>query len=293
MSARVDKSWKDKGLKSFSLEAILGTLTHYGVPLDEAGFKAAAAEKEPLDLAMDWNKTWKGTGQFVQFPFAAVNELFMRLFPDRVTPQKIAIALMEVMSHALGVSQGREDAKLEEAFSKMDPLVSQLPPKGDRRDSFLSELVTYIEPVAKNFNNLPVALAQNGKKGEALRLAKLTEQLFEDREGTVTAVVRALTGEREGAIVDLAGWAADANRELYARYYALDSLYQLDAFAAIQQQGLAVFDAAAEAKKWQLADTIAHMLAHLTQKTETSADFIQQVQARLNRAHAQTGGHSH
>ena len=293
MSARVDKQWKEKGLSSFGVDAILGTLGHYGVKFDEASFKAAAADKYPLELALEWNQSWKGTGQFQQFPFAAVNELFARLLPEKVTPQKVAVALMEVMSACALVTQGREDAKVDEAFGKIEPLASQLPPAGDRRDAFLSELVSYIEPVAKAFNELPVALAQQGKKGEALRLATLTEKLFEDRAGTVTAVVRALTGEREGAVTDLAAWAADAGREVYARYYALDALYQLDAFAALQANGLAVFDAAATEKKWSLADTIAHMLASLVRKTETSTEFIQQVNARLERAHAQTGGHHH
>lgn len=38
MADRVDKSWKDKGLGAFSTQAILGTLAHYGVALDEGGF---------------------------------------------------------------------------------------------------------------------------------------------------------------------------------------------------------------------------------------------------------------
>lgn len=293
MGNRVDKQWKEKGLSSFGVEAILGTLGHYGVSYDEAGFKAAATDKYPLELALEWGKAWKGTGQFAQFPFAAVNELFARLLPEKITPQKVAVALMEVMAATAALTQNREDAKVDEAFGKIEPMSSQLPPAGERRDAFLSELVSYIEPVAKSFNELPVALAAQGKKGEAMRLAALTEKLFEDRAGTVTAVVRALTGEREAAVADLSTWAGDAARDVYARYYALDALYQLDAFDGIKAHGFAVFDAAAADKKWSLADTIAHMLATMVRKVETSADFIQQVNARLERAHAQTGGHHH
>ena len=43
MSAeRVDKKWQEKGLESYSTEAILGTLQHYGVTTDEAAFKKVA-----------------------------------------------------------------------------------------------------------------------------------------------------------------------------------------------------------------------------------------------------------
>ena len=105
MSARVDKQWKDKGLGGYSTEAILGTLGHYGVAYDEAGFKAAAAEKFPLELAMDWKSKWKGTGQFATFPYTAANELYTRLLPDSPTPMKGATQLIELIAHALHLAK--------------------------------------------------------------------------------------------------------------------------------------------------------------------------------------------
>lgn len=291
MSARVDKQWKEKGLSTYSTEAILGTLGHYGVSYDEAGFKAAAAEKFPLELAGEWRGRWKGTGQFAAFPFAAVNELYARLLPERPTPMKAAHVVLDVIANALRLINAREDANLAGAFEHWRALAKELPPKGDRRDAFLAEFVPFIESWAQSFNELPERLAKAGKKDEALEVARIHETLFVDREGCVTAVVRAHTGEREAVEQELSAWAADAGRDPYARYSALDALYQLEAWAPVMAQGLAVFDAAAEQKAWGLADSVAHLLAHLAQKTQVDSAFLRAVRERLDRAHAHTGGH--
>ena len=291
MSARVDKQWKDKGLAGYATEAILGTLGHYGVSYDEAGFKAAASEKFPLELALEWKGKWKGTGQFATFPYTAANELFSRLLPDRPSPMKGATQLIELIAHALKTIAGQSDADLNAVFGRWDALVAGLPPAGDRRDAFMREFVTFIDSWAKTFNELPERLAKAGKKDEALRFAKVHEVLFPDREGCMTAVVRAHTGEREAAVGDLVKWASEAGRDVFARYSALDSLVQLDEFNHVKKLGLEVFDAAAEKKNWGLADSIAHLLGHLVQKGGADAAYIREVSSRLDRAHAHTGGH--
>ena len=51
---RVDKGWTKKGLDSYSTEAILGTLAHYGVATDESGFRALAEGQFPLQIARSW-----------------------------------------------------------------------------------------------------------------------------------------------------------------------------------------------------------------------------------------------
>jgi hypothetical protein len=291
MSARVDKQWKDKGLTGYSTEAILGTLGHYGVALDEAGFKRGAAEKFPLELAVDWKARWKGTGQFAAFPYAAANELFGRLIPERPTPMKAAHQVLELIAHALKTIAAQSDAELGAAFGRWDELVTSLPPKGDRRDAFMREFVTFIESWAKTFNELPERLAKAGKKDEALRFARVHEVLFADREGCMTAVVRAHCGEREAAVADLVKWTQEPGREIYARYSALDALLQLDELSHVQAQGLAVFDAAAEQRQWGLADSIAHLLGHLVQRGGVDQAFARAVRDRLDRAHQHTGGH--
>ena len=103
MNARVDKQWKDKGLTGYSTEAILGTLGHYGITLDEAGYKAFAADKFPLEIAVEWKGQWKGTGQFAAYPYAAANELFGRLLPEKPAPMKTAHIVLDLIANALSL----------------------------------------------------------------------------------------------------------------------------------------------------------------------------------------------
>lgn len=290
MADRVDKSWKEKGLAGYSTQAILGTLSHYGVALDEAGFKAAAETHFPMEFALEWKPKWKGTGQFAAFPYAAANELFTRLLPDAVSPTKAAQALLEVIGAGLRSLDGKE-ADLGAALTAMEGLLPKLPAPGDRRDTFLGEFVGYIETWAKPFNDLPMRLAAANRKDEAMRVAKVNEGLFPDREGCVTALVRASSGEREAAVVDLAERVGDASKDVYARYSALDALFTLDEHDLTKVHGLAVFDAAAAGQKWGLADTIAHLLGHLVQKVGGDAQYIHEVERRLELAHHHGGGH--
>jgi hypothetical protein len=291
MSARVDKQWKDKGLSGYSTEAILGTLGHYGVTLDEGGFKAAAAGTTPLELAIAWKPKWKGTGQFAPYPYAAANELFSRLLPDVPSPMKTAHQVLDLIAHALKDLAGKDDAKLADSFKAWDALVPSLPPKGDQRDAFLRELVTFLESWAPTFNELPERLAKAGKKDFAIQFAKVHEVLFTDREGCMVAIVRAQSGERDAAVADLSTWAAEVGRDIFARYSALDALYQLEAFQPCKDLGLAVFDEAAAQAKWGLADSIAHLLGHLVQKVGADQAYVREVRSRLDRAHQHTGGH--
>ena len=289
--ARVDKQWKDKGLTGYSTEAILGTLGHYGVALDEAAFKAAASSRFPLEIALDWKPKWKGTGQFAPFPYAAANELSNRLLPEQPTPMKIVHIVLDLIANALKLVAGKEDANLPGAFVNWDEVVPRLPAKGERRDAFLRELVTFLESWAQTFNELPERLAKAGKKDEALRFALVHEVLFTDREGCMTALVRAQSGEREAAVADLRQWAEESARDVFARYSALDALFQLEEFETTKGLGLVVFDAAAKEEKWGLADSIAHLLGHVAQKIGGDATFMREVRNRLDRAHAHTGGH--
>lgn len=293
MNERVDKQWRNKGLTEYSVSAILGTLTHYGVALDEAAFRTSADGRFPLELAVQWKPHWKGTGQFAAFPYAAANELFNRLLPHSPTPIKTAHVVLDVIAHALKLESKLADADFAKAIAGWEELVPKLPPKGERRDIFMEELVSVLESWAQTFNELPERLAKSGNKDAALKLAHVHELLFPDREGCMTAVVRAHTGEREAAVADLTTWAADKTRDVFARYSALDSLYQLEAYEGIKAHGLVVFDEAAAQGKWGLADAVAHLLGHLTQKTEVDGTFVRDVRARLDRAHAHTGGHHH
>jgi hypothetical protein len=76
---RLDKAWREKGLDSYSLEAILGTLRHYGVSVSEESLRQVGSEEEALELAEGWQRVWKGTGPFRDLPSEAALELWDRL----------------------------------------------------------------------------------------------------------------------------------------------------------------------------------------------------------------------
>jgi hypothetical protein len=281
MTDRVDKKWKEEGLTKYSISAIVGTLKHYGAQVEEAAFGEFAKDKSPLEIAMTWRQNWKGTGPWAPFPYAAANELIAKVFPDRVTPMKAAEVVMACIVTGTNVANGKvNDFNIElTAFEKM---AAQLPTEEKARTSFLGEMVGLIEGAAQAFNELA---------SEAKRMAAAHELLFPDRKGMVMAVVRAHLGERDAAVSDLKTWAGEASRDAYARYSALDSLYQLTAFQEISAVGLSVFDAAAQENEWGLADSIAHLLAHVVKRGGADAAFAKEVQRRLNLAHEKTGGH--
>lgn len=292
MADRVDKQWKDKGLSAYSTPAIIGTLNHYGIALDEAALKAAMSDKSPLELAGAWKSAWKGTGQFLTYPYAAVNELIVRFYPDRPTPMRVAGVVLELIAQGLRLIDGKP-SELEGPLKTFEGLAANFPPAGEGRDAFLREFVGFIEAFARPFNDLPERLTKAGHTDFGLRFALVQEALFLDRKGCVTAIVRAAAGEREPVIAELAGWAAEPERDLFARYSALDALYQLDAWEAVKAHGLTVFDAAAAKEQWTLADSIAHLLAHMTQQLEADPALMHEVESRLELAHAHSGGHHH
>ena len=228
--ARVDKQWKEKGLGAYSTAAIIGTLNHYGVKLDEAGVKEAAKDKTPMEVAQEWHAGWNGKGQFEAFPYSAANELLERLFPERPTPKKVASALVEATVVGIKLVDGGS-AELGPLLNRADGLLASLPPEGPRREQFVREFAGIIDPWARAFGDLPKLLAKASKRDEAMRVAAIHEVLFPDRKGCATAVVRAASGEREAAVAELRGWVSEDARDVFARYHAFDALCQVEAWA--------------------------------------------------------------
>ncbi len=292
MTDRVDKEWKKKGLSSYSLEAIIGTLQHYGVALDQAAFKAEAETKYPLEWAAAWRGAWKGKGQFEGFPYVAADELCRRLAPGRITPMQLAHTIINAVAKGLRTLKGEAD-ETSAALAEFEEKVKTLPPQGERRDMFNAELVGFIDSWAQPFTDLPRQLAEAGKKDLALRYATMQEAIFPERAGTVTLMVDAVSGNRGPAVEKLAAQCADAAKETWVRFAALDALVQLKADPELKATGLALFDAAAQAEQWRLCDTVAHALAEVAQRHEGDEVFMQAVVARLELAHQRTGGHQH
>lgn len=288
MSAdRVDKQWKERGLEQYSTQAILGSLKHYGVQVDEAGFKALASEKYPLEIAGTWRGAWKGKGQFLQLPYAAAEELSRRLVPGRATPMQVAAAVTRLVG-VLARSLEDELVEVAEAFGAFDAHRESLPPPGERRDVFLTEFVSLIDPVGNAFSNLPKALAQKGRRDVALRFAEVQETLFPERKGCVTALVRAFGDDRDDAMKELVAMVGDAGRDFFGRYGALDALHEAGGDQQVMQLGPAFCDEAIAAKEWRLADTAVHLLAHVGRQDEA---FMRGVEERHALVARHVGGH--
>ncbi|MBL8919050.1 MAG: hypothetical protein JNJ54_09345 [Myxococcaceae bacterium] len=293
---RVDKQWKTKGLSGYSTGAILGTLNHYGAKVDEAGFKALAEKQYPLQIAGEWKLGWKGVGPFAPFPYAAADELMRRLFPERVTPAHLAEKIVTVLGRASELMDGKAGA-LEPALDDVEKLLGSLPPAGETRTLFTSELVSFLDRFATAFEQLPSALQARGHAALAQRTAALQESLFLDRKGVVTALLEAQAGARDDGLAKLTALAAGApDRTIFTRYWALDALSQLEAIDALKAHGLALFDDAAKEDRWPLADTVIHLLArHLEGSPTLKGDpaFVEGVISRFEEAHRRVGHHGH
>lgn len=297
MSAeRVDKQWKTKGLGGYSTGAILGTLNHYGVAIDEAGFKAAAEGQYPMQLAGGWKLAWKGTGPFLPFPYAAADELMRRFFPGRVTPAHLAEKIVKVLGSAAELLSGKP-AQLDAGLAELETTIATLPAPGETRSLFTSELVGFLDRFAEPFEQLPQALQRAGHADQARKVALVQEQLFPDRTGVVTALLSARAGDHAAGVSALTALVTPADgRTIFTRYWALDGLSQLDAIDAIKAHGLALFDDAAKENRWPLADSVIHLVArHLEQSPTLKGDpaFVEAVVSRFDEAHQRVGHHGH
>lgn len=282
---RVDKAWKDKGLKAYSTAALIGTLQHYGVKLDEAGAKQTLAGRFPMELARLWQAGWTGKGQFAAFPYAAADELLKRLFPDQATPLTLASALVTLTERALLLAEGKPSPDLDRAFELAEAALAQLPAEADRRELYLRELLGALRTVAGPLNAMPKALHDAGHKEQGLRFAKAVEAIFTERAGCVTALLRALGGDA-AAVDELKAKAGDAAGDMYQRYAALDCLSQAGAHAQVRDSGLGIFDVAAEAQDWELADAVIHTLAdEVRSGRATDRVFVAEVERRFALAH--------
>ncbi len=288
---KVDKGWKTKGLTGYSTDAVFNTLRHYGVSVDEASFRELAKDSTPLHIAGAWKTAWKGTGQFQQFPYAAAEELLTRYFPDRLTPFQLAQTVINAIVKSSALLSGQPD-ETAEVFAQFDQKKSSLPAPGELRNLFNSELIGFLERFHQAFNDLPKALAKAGHREVALKFAGLHEDIFLDRVGAVTALVRALTGDREAALKELVALGGDANKDVFARHAAVDALFQAEAWAELKPVGLSLFDAAAQNKQWPVADSVAHLLASALQKSQdTDSVYREEVLKRFTLAHEHVGGH--
>lgn len=266
---RVDKQWSKKGLTGYSTEAILGTLSHYGVPLDEAGFKASAEGRFPIELAEGWSPSWKGVGPFQRFPVAAADELFRRL-TGRLSPAEVAEKVVVLMS-ALSDSKS-EAAYLEDAFSAAQRLVPKLPASPQERGRFTSEVITFLSGVLEAFDGLAVKLAQRGQVAEAERFARLEEALFPVRQGLALALVALAKGDTEAGLAALEAIANDKARDPHARLMGADALFHHGASERALGPLHALIDEAEADGDFDFTYELVHRLRHLVGHLPPSTD---------------------
>jgi hypothetical protein len=212
---RVDKKWVDDGLEKYSTQAILGTLAHYGVTIDEPAFKALAQTKYPMTIAQTWAAAWKGTGKFQSFPPVAAGQLWSRWLGAELTPETIGISLIG----AIRAVAEDDEAIAQKAFGVLDTHLPKLP-TGVRRAAFMSELEPWFQAMQLSLEGLIDELVGKGKKEHAAKFVAISDALYPERKELAKAVL-----ERDAAT--LVALAKDAQRAPMVRLAAVDALVPL------------------------------------------------------------------
>ncbi|HEX4620175.1 MAG TPA: hypothetical protein VH208_01295 [Myxococcaceae bacterium] len=286
--ARVDKSWQSKGLAGYPLDAILGTLRHYGADTSQADFEKLAIEKFPLAIAAHWRGQWRGTGQFVAFPDAAAEELWRRFAGTRLSPALYAEALLSLMDALSRMVEGAPDAPVGAAFSRVDQLKAQLPLEGAGvREDFAVEVASHLGQQYETFNHVAEALAKEGHVEDAESFAAVEELLFRERAGVARATVQAAKGERAPALEALLRLAADAARGGGGRLTAIDALLSLEALAEGETAATALLDELERAADYHMAFNVMQRLAYALEKQDKQVErqSLQERAAKLAQAH--------
>lgn len=261
---RVDKAWYAKGIESYSVAAILGSLNHYGVTVTEESFLELAKEDFPLTIAMGWHDHWKGTGQFSRFPAAAAEELWRRLKGGELAPTDLSLAMVNLLTALNGALEHRPaDGTLDERFKAAESALPRLPPVGDRREKFMAEMVGAMGDWQEVLDGMAEALARKRQPELADRFVALEEAFFPVRLGTATALVKAAKGDVYGALVELKLIAGDAKRDDFARLSAIDGLFQYDQIEDARAYTLGLVDRAEQERDVDLASEAVERLTRL------------------------------
>lgn len=290
---RVDKRWQDEGLERYSTEAILGTLSHYGRAIDEAGFRALAKDKYPLELAIDWQDAWKGKGQFKLFPTAAFPVLWRRLEQERLSPGELAEALIGTM---VALTQRTRDTKVGEGFAQWEAIRARIPTQGEgAEERFTSEVFAHFSEEAwQAFDGMAEHLAQGGYAEDARAFAELEAFLLPERKGVSAALVEAAEGKREAAVTALAG-IAQAGGALEKRMSALDALLHLEAKDEVITLGLPLLEDAEKREDYHLGMGLAEKLVELLREKgeRRRADEVEARLEKLAEGHHHAHPHHH
>ncbi len=270
---RVDKKWIDRGVESYSTEAILGTLGHYGVALTEAQYLELAKDHFPLAIAQQWHERWKGTGQFTKFPAAAAEELWSRLRPDDIAPTDLGLAMIKLLQDLEPALDGKKDeGTLETRFKVVENYIPRLPAEEKTRQRFLVETLAAIGEWADVFDGMPEALVKKNLPALGDRLVKIDEGIFPEHVGVASATLKAAKGEVEVAVAELTGIANDEKRIPFARLGACGSLLELKKIDAVTAALMKLLDLAESTRDVDLASESVEMLQHVLEAEPNRRD---------------------
>lgn len=291
---RLDKQWQEKGLKSYSTPAILGTLEHYGVSVDPRSFRAQAELAYPLTIAQSWHNLWKGTGKFAKLPAAAVEELWRRLAPDLLQPLDVVDSLTQLLQALMELRKRQDTAPVDQRFDEIEAVLKKLPEAGERRDHFMAEVVMVLSGSLETLDLMAEGLARDGHVKSAERFVGIEETLFPVRKGVSAALVQAAKGDRAPALAALQAVAEDAAREDYARMSAIDALMHLKAGEQAMPMLSAMGDKADAANDGDLLQQLDRRWHAMVDAVSGAAQS--QAVAGLRKSHERTarfGGHGH
>jgi hypothetical protein len=302
---RVGKNWQDKGLTDTPNEAILGTLAHYGIVMDEQKFKTLAQSHYPMTIASQWLEGWKGTGQFARFPPAAAAELWRRWEGDRLTPTEYAKGLIELMRALQQLLQGSATAPVGTSFKTLAELKPRVPLKDGKPDeAFVDEMFGHLDENAmRYFDELPESLARAGHVDDAQELADLESFLIRERDGLSRVMIEAATGDKKKAAGQLVEMVHDEKRTVMGRVMCVDALIHLEAYDDAKRELKKMTTDAETAKDWHLAIELCRRMAHVIDVSESPGEQeeLEQVIERVRKGHEEAhpehahseGGHEH
>jgi hypothetical protein len=274
------------------MDAILGTLSHYGVSVSEAGYKELAKTNYPLSIALEWAESWKGTGQFSGFPLAASEELWKRLEPDRLAPWLLGERVGELVQQLDRMVDGAPDAKVGPAFEAVNALKPKIPMEnGGAQRQFVAEAFdVFSEQFIRAFDGLAEKLAKEGHVEDAQAFAELEELLFPERAEVARAIVQAADGHWDVAEKMLIARVQTPSLSDGAQVVAVDGLIHIHSKAA-EEHAARLLDAAEKAENHHLALAMVDRLAHLYREShnrgalEALAARAEKLVAAHNKAH--------
>lgn len=286
---RVEKGWQKKGIGTYSTEAILGTLGHYGVSVSEDSLRTKMKDLYPMAIAEEWHRSWKGLGQFSLFPLAAVSELFKRWAPDVLLPEQVAQKLGDLLMALAQLIAGSPEAPVGTTLSAFQELKPRIPlQEGEVKVSYVEEIFGYLgESGMKAFEEMTGRLIHDGHLDDAQDFAEIEEFLFPNRRGITTALVRAAQGEKAEAITSLVAIAEDSARVGPSQLFAVDALLELKAAKEAQPLAVRLLDEAEKAEDFHLALALCERLTKMfkEQGDRTSMRALEERFEELVRSH--------